>query len=76
MVETQFGITVRNSRKQRLNVYLEPWGERYVLKPDETLRIQAQGPAEPSSNAALEIHSGEDSVTLWGWSGSSVRVSQ
>jgi hypothetical protein len=74
MSEQDFSIGFRNSRKQRLNVYLEPWGEVYPLEQDKMLRVDATGPIGTAPNNILEIDSSEDGITLWGWSGSSVTV--
>jgi hypothetical protein len=72
--EQHFSIGLRNSRKQRVKVYLEPWGEVYHLEPDKMLCIDATGPIGTASNNMLEIHSSDDRITLWGWSGSGVTV--
>jgi hypothetical protein len=72
--EQDFSIGLRNSRKQPIKVYLEPWGEVYPLEPDKMLRIDATGPVGTAPNNILEIHSSDDGITLWGWSGSGVRV--
>jgi len=69
-----FSFRLRNSRKSRLNVYLEPWGEAYVLLPGRELRVEARGPIGDAPNNMLEIESKDDGVVLWGWSGAGVTV--
>jgi hypothetical protein len=74
MSEQLFNIGLRNSRKHRAEVYLESWGEVYTLEPDKMLRLESTGPIGTAPNDMLEIHSSDDSITLWGWSGSGVTV--
>ena len=74
MSEQDFNFRLRNSRKSRLNVYLEPWGEVRVLSPSKDLQVVARGPAGEAPNNMLEIESNENGIVLWGWSGSHVTV--
>ena len=74
MSDQHFNIGLRNSGKQRIRVYLEPWGEVYTLEPDKMLRLEATGPIGTAPNNMLEINSSEDSITVCGWSGSGVTV--
>ncbi len=74
MSEQHFNIGLRNSRKHRVEVYLEPWGEVYPLEPEKMLHLEATGPIGTAPNNMLEIHSSDDSITVWGWSGSGVTV--
>jgi Tfp pilus assembly pilus retraction ATPase PilT len=69
-----FSFRLQNSRKSRLNVYLEPWGEAYVLLPGKNLRVEARGPVGEAPNNMLQIESNEDGIIIWGWSGSGVTV--
>jgi hypothetical protein len=74
MSEQDFSLRLRNSRKSRLNVYLEPWGEAYVLAPSKDMQVVARGPAGEAPNNMLEIESNENGIVLWGWSGSNLTV--
>ena len=74
MSEQNLSFRLSNSRKHRLNIYVEPWGEIYVLEPNKMLRIDAAGPVGAAPDNMLEIESNDDSITVWGWGGSSVTV--
>jgi hypothetical protein len=75
MSEQDFSFRLKNSRSSRLTLYLEPWGEVYQLKPGTQVQVQAKGPVASPPNNSLEISIDEDNITLWGWSGSGVTVS-
>jgi hypothetical protein len=70
--EQVLSIRLRNSRKFSVNLYLEPWGEAYKLGADKQVQVDAKGPVGVAPNNMLEIESGEDYVTVWGWGGSAV----
>jgi hypothetical protein len=72
--DPNFSIRLSNTRKHRINVYLEPWGEVYPLEPNKQLRVDAVGPIGVAPNNMLEIGFSDDSVTVWGWSGSGVTL--
>jgi len=72
--DQNFSIRLSNTRKHRINVYLEPWGEVYLLEPNKKLRVDAVGPIGVSPNNLLEIESRDDGITVWGWGGSGVTV--
>jgi hypothetical protein len=72
--DQHFAIRLSNTRKHRINVYLEPWGEAYALEPNKKLRVDAVGPIGVLPNNILEIESGDDRITIWGWDGSGVTV--
>ncbi len=50
--------------------FLEPWGEEYNMPPGVTFDVVAKGP----DGDDLELHYGERRITLYGWTGSIVRV--
>jgi len=66
-------ITVRilNSLSRDLMMHLEPWGEQHLMPSGATFRVEAQGP----DGDTLELEYGEDRITVYGWSGSTVSVS-
>ena len=72
MSEQNLSFRLSNSRKHRLNIYLEPRGEIYMLEPNQKLRIDAVGPVGAAPDNMLEIESNDDSITIWGWGGSEV----
>jgi hypothetical protein len=53
--DQNFSIRPSNTRKHRINVYLEPWGEVYPLEPNKKLRVDAVGPIGVAPNNMLEI---------------------
>lgn len=65
-------LRVKNTRKAEVILYLEPWGEHYAMPPGATFQVMAKGPKGDS----LEVEYGEDHITLYGWTGSIVSVSQ
>jgi hypothetical protein len=72
--QQQVSIGLRNARKERINVYLEPWGEVHVLEPGNWVRLDATGPAVTPSSNLLEIHSGDDDITVWASNGCGITV--
>jgi hypothetical protein len=74
--DQNFSIRLRNTCKHRIKVYLEPWGEVYPLDPKKKLRVDAIGPIGVAPDNLLEIESSDDGVTVWGWGGSGVTVSE
>ena len=76
MSDQNFTIRLSNPRKHRINVYIEPWGEVYPLEPNKKLRVDAVGPIGVPPNDMLEIECSADSITVWGWGGSGVSVTE
>jgi hypothetical protein len=72
--DENFSIRLSNTRKHRINLYLEPWGEVYLLEPTKKLRVDVVGPTGIPPNDMLEIESNDDGITVWGCSGSGVTV--
>jgi hypothetical protein len=72
--DQNFSIRLSNTRKHRINVYLEPQGEVHPLEPSKKLRVDAAGPIGVAPNNMLEIGFSDDSITVWGWSGSGVTL--
>lgn len=65
-------LRVTNSSSETKTLNLEPWGEQYRLGPNESIDLRADGPA----GGRLEMETLDRDVTVWGWSGSTVRVSR
>ena len=63
-------LRLTNSRSAAVTFVLEPWGEQYEMAAGATFDVFAHGPRDDS----LEVSMGGDSITVWGWSGSIVRV--
>ena len=76
MSDQNFSIRLSNTRTHRINLYLEPWGEVYLLESSKKLRVDVVGPIGVAPNNLLEIESGDDSITVWGWGGSGVTASE
>lgn len=64
----RFSITNDSSRV--LAVRLEPWAEELELAPDSKFEVEAVGPED----GFLELVWGDDEVTIYGWTGSTVSV--
>lgn len=65
-------LRVRNSRNCAVACYLEPWGEEYSMEPGEALEFVFRGP----SGDGPEIEDQDNSITVYGWSGSTAQVFQ
>ena len=65
-------MILQNASKKKVQVHVEPWGDEYPLQPGEKLRVVGSGPA----GGELEVSWTEDRVTVYGWSGSTVKVEQ
>lgn len=74
MNDQEFSFQLHNSRESRLKIYLELWGELHLLEPDGRMRVEARGPVGEPPNNTLEIQTNDDSIAIWGWSGSVVSV--
>lgn len=63
-------LRVRNSRKHIVSFVLEPWGEIYPMRPDAVYEVWAEGPPGDT----LEVETGDDHITVYGWPGSTLWV--
>jgi hypothetical protein len=63
-------ITLTNDRPVQIQFKLEPWGENYVMPPGGTVHVVAKGPA----GGTLDVHIANNEITIWSWTGSSVRL--
>ena len=68
LLETR--IRVINSKEHDVTFVLEPWGDVYEMAPRDEFVVVFHGPtpAEP------EVDLTEDSITVYGWTGSMVRL--
>jgi hypothetical protein len=71
MDEIEICIAIRNTSKQPLTVYLEPWGEEHQLQIDGQLIVVGVGPKEGSG---FVVEHSESSVSLSAWDGSTIQV--
>jgi hypothetical protein len=60
-VETS-SFSFENHRSQPVDVYVEPWPQRFRLQPGEVLEIRYPAKPEP---AAVSIYTHDDGITLW-----------
>jgi hypothetical protein len=65
-------LRVNNSKQHPVKFYLEPWGEEFDLAAGEEIVVRLSGP-EP---AVPEVDVAQESITVWAWSGSTVRLFQ
>jgi hypothetical protein len=65
-------LRVQNTSADPVLICLEPWGEQYTMPPGVTFEVVATGP----EGDALEIQYAEHRITLFGWTGSIVRLFQ
>jgi len=68
--DTETRLRVINSKTHRVSFVLEPWGDVYDMEPADEYVVIFTGPvpAEP------EVDLMDDSITVYGWTGSMVRV--
>src|SRR5688572_26308447 len=69
--ESSVQIRLVNSHQSAVQLVLEPWGETYTIAPDDVIDITARGP----EGETLEIAHQPEAIVVWGWPGSTVRVS-
>jgi hypothetical protein len=70
--ESSVQVRLVNPRETAVQLVLEPWGETYSIPPDSSVDIKACGP----DGDALEIAHQPESIVVWGWPGSTLRVFQ
>jgi hypothetical protein len=68
--KTETRLRLVNHQDKAIQFYLEPWGRRYVLQPQDEFVLVFEG----TSTAEPEVQIGPDSVEVWGWSGATVAV--
>jgi hypothetical protein len=70
--EITLTLRLNNNHTVPLAVVVEPWCEHYSLAPSATLDVIAKGPED----ALLEIDCELAGLTIYGWSGSIITVTQ
>ena len=60
MPRARFGF--RNERPQAVDVYVEPWPERFRLAPGELLEFHYEVPPD---GEFIEVLAHEEGITLW-----------
>src|SRR5438309_8171451 len=63
-------LHLRNRLSKTITFYIEPWGDAHPMPPGAVFVAIARGPR----GGAPSVEIGEDCMTLYGWSGSVVRV--
>jgi hypothetical protein len=61
---------VLNSRERAVTFIVEPWGDAHDMPPRAAFDVTAEAP-EPGT---LEVEMKDDSIIVWGWSGSVLTV--
>ena len=63
-------LRISNSKAGPITFTLEPWGETYSLDAGDVFVLIFQGP----DGDGPEVDIGEERITVWGWTGSTVRL--
>jgi hypothetical protein len=64
-------LAVRNGSERTLTLYLEPWGEEYVLPPMGCYLVVGHGPRVGSG---LEVAYLDQAVIVTAWKGATVQL--
>ncbi|MBU2885230.1 hypothetical protein KO507_05570 [Gilvimarinus agarilyticus] len=62
-------IVIRNSTSDIMEVFIEPWGDKYQLRKKKSLIVKGEG-----GEGVFEIAMNDQSVSIHGWAGSTVSV--
>lgn len=68
----KISLRITNSTSNTLTLHLEPWGEQHRLVSGATFNLEAQGP----DGGTMEVEYGENSLTVYGWTGSTISISE
>jgi hypothetical protein len=63
-------VRVVNSRTESSKLWIEPWGDEFDLMPGEVMDLLFQGPLPTDPEVSID----DAGITVWGWTGSTVRV--
>ena len=68
-----FEFQIENSRRDKLSVALEPWGEVKEIRPGGTIRLKVEGPVseDPSRVMVVRVED-RNRMSVWGWTDSSI----
>lgn len=70
--ENVLRLRIKNTSAEPVVFILEPWGNEYNMPPGTTFEVLATGP----EGDELELQFAEHEITLYGWTGSIVRLFQ
>jgi hypothetical protein len=72
MAGTNIALRITNSLDHEVTLGVEPWGDQYKMASGATFLVEAQGPDQD----LLEIEYGPNSITVYGWPGSTVALTE
>lgn len=64
-------VRVTNERTTRLRPIVEPWANEYPIEPGTSCEVEFTC---PESAHALEVEDGDEALVVYGWVGSTYRV--
>ena len=75
MSELSFDFWIRNTRADKIQVTLEPWGETRVLEPGVSMKISVSGPLsdDPGQRMVIQLDN-DNGISIWGWTASTISV--
>jgi hypothetical protein len=68
--EITFQIRIRNYSPREIDFDLEPYGERFKMKPRSIFTLLATGPKDD----CLEVVYEENRIAVYGWTGSTISI--
>jgi hypothetical protein len=66
-------LQVQNSSAASIHFYLEPWGEVFDMPAGAVFEVRCEATTD---EAAPQVEYGEQSITVYGWPGSTLQVFQ
>ena len=63
-------VLLHNRREIMTELWIEPWGDRIIMEPDNSYYVVGVGP----SDGSIEIRLADDSFAVYGWSGSRITI--
>lgn len=62
--------TVRNDTPEPVTIWLEPWGWEHTIPPNSSIQVVAVSP----SGGQLEVVDDGETIAVYGWSGSTMKI--